>query len=68
VNRKSSVCKRQGLSFREVAAAVGCHPETIRRAWRAGRIPSFRVPGSGNRGVIRIPAEWIRNKFGVEVE
>ena len=60
--------ERKGLSFRQVADIVDCHVETVRRGYRAGKIPAFRVPGAGKHGVLRVPAEWVRNKFGVDVE
>ena len=30
------------LNRKEVAALVGCHPETIKRAERKGKLPAYR--------------------------
>jgi excisionase family DNA binding protein len=49
----------EGLPIGMIAEQLHCHPATVRRAIKAGRIPAVRVNVGRRRGLIRVPASWL---------
>ncbi len=58
---RTALKTREAFKIKEVAEFLGVSESGVRRAIKAGEIPSFRV---GPR-TIRVPAWWLREIGGV---
>ncbi len=42
------------MTVRDIARVIRCHPETVRRWIREGKLPAYRFPGKGKNRTLRI--------------
>ena len=56
------------MTLQAVAAFFNCHPSTVYRLVKAGKLPAFRLSGGGSRGDWRFLRsqlhEWMAGKHG----
>ena len=46
--------KQEVLSVAEIAAKMGVNDSTVRMWINAGKLPAYKLPGSGSQAIIRV--------------